>query len=1237
MNRHSQKGSALLIVLGFLSFMVVSAVAFAIWMRNERLPSSALRRNVANRYLVKAALAQAMSRVDDAIRSHAYPGAWYTNDQTKVYRDVNGCAYDWWESRVFMPPDPEGVGTTSGDQYSRYAPVTKTVSVLNLEALGYLPPAIANDVRLLARSSWAVQWDYFNFDAGRYAFCAVNVSDFLDISKMAADAPRTSAAAAHAQSAGQKPPSSRFSLAYLLRTSTDPQNDNFSSVNGLSQFDQFVHTSPGQGGQEVWSTAPIVSIMDYNLSVGETKMGNLWSPFVDLASGFNNMRFFYEVGKVPNSPKIKGAERQPFVTASWFPPSDSTFAKSDGTSSTPLDLSQHQPFQNGTLKGANHTMDFTQTAENRVFWETMLNNGKAFCQMDEQTLFDYLDEDDVPLSLAMPCVERVPMITALAPGGNVQVAIVPFPAPTGGQSGNVWVETSQAKIQIDLQGMDLSTTLLYPFKDGKEPVECTAQAFARLVFVAQQAAGGGGGGGAAGSAVSLRNNGFARNFRPVSESEWEGGVGDSDQFKLTEGSSQGNITRTSATDCMLVTLPGVNASWKPPKEIMQVQNCWKDMQLPLQMSGAQLEMPIVQKYEVYALVPATQTTPASKGAPIGTYFQVLLNPFDANGNVIDLKAATSIPIPNTGNGEQGMESAAFTTALAGKLGGSYTISPYLVAWVRVVQNTQNGEKTVDMVPATYEDDKAFNSVDNTPLTHPPINNPLGNSNIVGDPQDPSPQRAMPIMRFPGTLSFDFNVIMSGTAYNQQNQWAVKSCYAVDPRFNWAPENWWFDTADANPTGQKWHDAVFNDGGILDKLAQDEIGGSGRADRANDPFLFVSNLGYLQSVGELVFLPHLSDMMENGAEPNCVLGERKRATSNNGSLYDGNPRELTSVETMPCALAAWKSYQSYRTNPQEGTFEFGANLYRRGLVNGSQGFYINPYTQSQEVMLAALANTPLNYWVAGTNYTVQGKTQLNTFSSYQNLMFSDSGSGYSRMTGKDINKIATFLRHRFEDLASMIDIPPSMGEADRYVYQRVWEDVFDALDWGGVLDCTVEDVYNDLYEYYRQGESGNTDYLAAYQKGGANGYSDLNHFVRGGGKKAFGTSIRLKERWEDAVVHKNDLGLNADPLRGQHAGDTGNTSCYNSLHDVDRKFLHSYWRDCFANRQQLFLIFVRAESTALGGTGEGTPAQQGGRAVALVWRDPMAPEQPDVEEKEDSQYRERRHPHKMRILFYRQLD
>ena len=343
---------------------------------------------------------------------------------------------------------------------------------------------------------------------------------------------------------------------------------------------------------------------------------------------------------------------------------------------------------------------------------------------------------------------------------------------------------------------------------------------------------------------------------------------------------------------------------------------------------------------------------------------------------------------------------------------------------------------------------------------------------------------------------------------------------------------------------KWQDAVFNNGGILDQLVVDEFGGGyDRADRANDPFLFVSNLGYLQSVGELAFLPKLSDMREDGM-PNCFLGADKNGdyTSATRPRYDGNPRDLTTIVTMPSALAAWKSYQSYRTNPKDGTFEFGANLYRRGLVNGSQGFYINPYTQSQEVMLAALANTPLNYWVAGTNYTAAlGKTRFNDFSSYNKEEYVWNASASPKITGGDMNKIATFLRRRFEDLASMIEIPQSMGEADLYVYQKVWEDMFDALDWGSVLDCTVEDVYKDLADYYIKGESNNKDYLAAYQKNVPNGYSDLNHFVRGGGKKVFGTGIISLN--PDRALHKDDRNLMADPLRGQWAGSPGDTECY----------------------------------------------------------------------------------------------
>ena len=37
-----------------------------------------------------------------------------------------------------------------------------------------------------------------------------------------------------------------------------------------------------------------------------------------------------------------------------------------------------------------------------------------------------------------------------------------------------------------------------------------------------------------------------------------------------------------------------------------------------------------------------------------------------------------------------------------------------------------------------------------------------------------------------------------------------------------------------------------------------------------------------------------------------------------------------------------------------------------------------------------------------------------------------------------------------------------------------------------------------------------------------------------------------------------------------------------LYGVDRKFLYSYWRECFQNRQQLFLVFVRAEPLSVEG-------------------------------------------------------
>jgi hypothetical protein len=105
---------------------------------------------------------------------------------------------------------------------------------------------------------------------------------------------------------------------------------------------------------------------------------------------------------------------------------------------------------------------------------------------------------------------------------------------------------------------------------------------------------------------------------------------------------------------------------------------------------------------------------------------------------------------------------------------------------------------------------------------------------------------------------------------------------------------------------------------------------------------------------------------------------------------------------------------------------------------------------------------------------------------------------------------------------------------------------------------------------------------------------------------------------------------------------------NDLTLADRKFMYGYLKRCFANNHQLFLLFVRAESAA-GGGGAGS----GARAVALVWRDPTAPReatgrghdnaskylnlQNGINE-ESWRLNERKYPpHRMRVLFYHQLD
>lgn len=1185
MNRHSQKGSALLIVLGFLSFMVVSAVAFAIWMRSERLPSSALRRNVASRYLVKAALAQAMSRVDDAIRSHPYPGAWSTNNTkygttgVNVYRDRNGLAYDWWESRVFMPPDPDGVRQQDGSNidYPRYAPVTKTVSVLSLEALGYLPPEIVNDVRLLARSSWAAQWEYFNFDAGRYAFCAVNVSDMLDINKLAADSPRTSAAAARPKRAGDNPPPSRFSLAYLFRglNSHEMSKPN----NSLSEFDEFVHEkryTRNQGQSESvsenWKQAPFVSLMDYNLAMGVVApvAGTLYSPFCFYVEGRTTDKTFYGGGA--GSQYVKMAARQPFVTDSWFPRSDYELSQMEingrsriGSLPTLRDIAQYQPF----LPGMRTSLKDVERGITTEFLKKMRDEGRVFSRQDPMMLYDYLDEDNVPLSLAMPCTERVPMVTALGPLQGLQVEFSQEPAVPDGLK-------KTYDIKIKMTPPQLSSGVVFPFMKGSgdDSRNYDVQAFMRLVFVDETS-----NTSDQPSAIKLLRSKEFASLRPENEAAWK--ADDNNQFKLAGDS------------CLLVNNFGTG-SFKP--DVVEPRDVYKENGMVKLGNPQPIEATILQKIEYYK--PKSEKEPTEPGDLDRTCYQILLPPFNEEGKVL----------PDVEGKE--MEENDYLAFRS-----QHNIRPYLMTWVRV---KDGDNKTVDLVPATLADDNDLNGFNNEDALGP-ISDPFGSA------------KDMPILYFPSKTTFTYpdpKAMPSPTTMD----WKYKACYTVDPRYNWAPENWWFEGT-ASPTLQTWYTRVFGadekDGNsILNQLVAVEFNGTvpNRGDRARDPVLFVSNLGYLQSVGEMAFLPRLS-AMNNSSQPDCVLNE---------SSYDGGIRDRDAVQdcvkTMPCARAAWKSYQNYRTNVDpdrtgpDNAFEFGANLYRRGLVNPQQGFYVNPFTQSKEVMLAAFANTPINYWVAGTNYQAQGKSQVTKFRS-QDVFDAD--------TSFRADYLAEYMMHRYEDLANMLKIKGgNMTEVQSYMFQRLWADMFDALDWGGRMNPQkkVVDIYKELFNYYDRGGGNASDYSVMYTSSD-NSYGDLNYFVTQGGAPSVELDISQathQDEYADPLYYYNDKRT---PSRTPATGDY--------ICDADRMFLHSYWRDCFASRQQLFLIFVRAESTALGGTGEGTPAQQGGRAVALVWRDPEAPTGYDVYEVDGNQdwnnSDSRRHPHKMRVLFYRQLD
>lgn len=97
MKTFSKRGSALLIVLGLLSFLLISAVAFSISMRTEHSAAAAYRRSLQARELLATAFANAQATLDSALQRQQTDNGFDRNN-TDTYTIANLAPFKYTEA-----------------------------------------------------------------------------------------------------------------------------------------------------------------------------------------------------------------------------------------------------------------------------------------------------------------------------------------------------------------------------------------------------------------------------------------------------------------------------------------------------------------------------------------------------------------------------------------------------------------------------------------------------------------------------------------------------------------------------------------------------------------------------------------------------------------------------------------------------------------------------------------------------------------------------------------------------------------------------------------------------------------------------------------------------------------------------------------------------------------------------------------------------------------------------------
>lgn len=1057
MTMNVKKGSALLVVLGMVAFMVVSAVSFSIFMRQSRAPSSHLRRQVSARYLLRSALANAIARIDGQFASERKIGnPDLGNSTSSGYTEG---VYDNTYPGLGVAGDTrrDGDQWTSGRVFTPFGPVdhSETVSTLTLEALAYLPPAIINEVRIDSRRTRTARWSNLSYELGRYAFTAVNVSDCFDINRLYATGRRTSA------------PGERINMGSLFETPALAE-----------KFDSILEKS---------GDIPFVSIADFNI----VAQGTEFSPFSRYIG--SQQSYIY---RMSDASSVSNAL---FITDTWFP-------ESDELSEAVAGANQNQNSQQSQNRPAAERIDLSAGGESQPFREfgekrTLMDfAGESLSpirnKLQEYTsfigtacLYDYLDSDSVPLSLCMPSVEAAPMIASINIANPLELEmgtedrsgteIVSEGSP--GKPGERFVrKATQYKLSGLGGSIAVAGTALYPFlrmKDKKYPTNFKLEALVKIWWAPEE----------------IRSRLAANSpVYPATKEKWETSVKD------------GVITVYAQSELRM------NPTVKdlPSSDEDALFDFFGTIDMP------EIDMPMMWYVEEW-----TERGESTERHNEKKYYSLndchtekSFRPYTADGAV-----------DPWWNSDETEMSQAFPTFEGGKW-SSRDPAPHNVSglpsseyrmhaaiWIRVLNS--DGD-TVDMVPARPSDDSLW------------IGQGGGSDmdifeDVMGG--------GSPVLEFCGTVPLDYTKetceSFLGEAKPEPFKWNSLVC--VDPKYNWAPENWFSarETFESSSMKSSW----------LAK-ADGVIGADGRD---SDFYMAVSDQEYLQSIGELAFIPYLG----------WGVGKKNRIVEYEG-VFRGQPMSArNSWRDCACREYFWRTYSPF----DDPIYDFDGEM---EVVSGSNDFRVNPFTDDIRVMAAAIGNTPYDYYVASTN----DDSQVNAF----------AGSDY-----------AESLKHSFSKNCPIAE----------------WDDE------------VVREIAMSMSRVFRD---------KGRQKTGADWteiYDDLDWFDGGKGSEQlsfFGVELD-------------------DPLYG-----------------VDRKFLYSYWRECFQNKQQLFLVFVRAEPLSVGGaSGDAVGnAQLGARGVALVWRDPAKPEgnnRPGRNSLTSPQAWQTRsaedsiRPHRTRVLFYHQFD